>query len=72
MIIVTFRLSEAGRVEIPLAGPEKWGALVNRCAARAGVELGGILAVRNGTLLLGHDLVEDGDEIDVFPAISGG
>ncbi len=72
MVIVTFRLSEIGRVEIPLNGPEKWEALINRCAARPGVELGGILAVRNGTLLMGHDLVEDGDEIDVFPAISGG
>lgn len=72
MVSVTFRLSEIGRIEIPQSGPENWEALVARCAARAGVELGNILAVRNGTLLMGHDLVEDGDEIDVFPAISGG
>jgi molybdopterin converting factor small subunit len=72
MVRITFKLSEIGRMEIPLAGPEKWQILVDRCAARAGVELGGILAVRGGTLLRGHDLVEDSDEIDVFPAISGG
>jgi molybdopterin converting factor small subunit len=72
MVSITFKLSEIGRMEIPLAGPEKWQTLVDLCAARAGVELGGILAVRGGTLLRGHDLVEDGDEIDVFPAISGG
>ncbi|HBG20327.1 MAG TPA: hypothetical protein DDY32_13910 [Desulfobulbaceae bacterium] len=72
MVIVNFRLSEIGRVEISLNDPEKWEALVQRCAARPGIELGTILAVRRGRLLQGDDLVADGDEIEVFPALSGG
>lgn len=72
MVIITFRLSEIGRIEIPLTGTEKWETVVQRCAAHAGVALGGILAVRRGTLLRGADLIEDGDEIDAFPALSGG
>jgi hypothetical protein len=72
MVSITFRLSEIGRIEIPLAGPEKWESVLDRCAARAGVEPGGVLAVRGGTLLRGPDLIEEGDEIDVFPALSGG
>lgn len=72
MVIVNFRLSEIGRVEISLNDPEKWETLVKRCAARSGFEPGTILAVRRGTLLQGDDLIADGDEIDVFPALSGG
>lgn len=72
MVIVNFRLSEIGRMEIPLTGQEKWEILAGRCATQAGVELGSILAIRKGTLLRGHDLIGDGDEIDVYPALSGG
>ena len=72
MVIVNFRLSEIGRVEISLNDPEKWETLVQRCAGRSGFELGTILAVRRGRLLQGDDLVADGDEIEVFPALSGG
>ena len=72
MVAITFRLSEIGRIEIPLAGSEKWKAVIDRCTTLTGVEPGAILAVRKGTVLRGQDIVEDGDEIDVFPAISGG
>ncbi|OGR18383.1 MAG: hypothetical protein A2X81_10465 [Desulfobacterales bacterium GWB2_56_26] len=72
MVIVNFRLSEIGRVVISLNDPEKWETLVQRCAARSAIELGTILAVRRGRLLQGDDLVADGDEIEVFPALSGG
>ena len=72
MVIVNFRLSEIGRVVISLNDSEKWETLVQRCAARSAIELGTILAVRRGRLLQGDDLVADGDEIEVFPALSGG
>ena len=72
MVIVNFRLSEIGRIEISLDSPESWETLVERCAARSGLPLGGTLAIRRGTLLQPRDLIEDGDEIDVYPALSGG
>lgn len=72
MVVVNFRLSEIGRVELSLKDPERWETLLQRCAARSGIELGGILAIRRGRLMQGDDLVADGDEIEVFPALSGG
>lgn len=43
-----------------------------KCAAKATIQLGGIIAIRNGSVIQKSDLVENGDEIDIFPAISGG
>lgn len=72
MVTINFRLSEIGRVEISLDAPEKWETVVGRYAAGSGLGLGGMLAVRRGTLLQGGDMIDDGDVIDVFPALSGG
>lgn len=72
MVTVNFKLSEAGSVRLDIAGPEKLEQVLEQCAARAGIELGGVIAVRNGRVITVQNLVADGDEIDVFPAISGG
>jgi molybdopterin converting factor small subunit len=72
MVAVTFRLSEVGRLEFPLAEAEPWDAVLQRCKAQTGVDPGAVISVRRGAVLGKDDLILDGDEVDVFPAISGG
>lgn len=51
-------------------------ALWQLCSTLTGIELGGIIAIRNGKghgkVIKENTVVEDGDEIDIFPAIFGG
>ena len=72
MVTFNFRLTARGKVQFPLAGPEKLEIALQQCAAGEGIRLGGYIAVRKGTVVAADDLIEDGDDIDVFPAISGG
>lgn len=72
MVAIAFRLSEVGRVELTLTGPERWESILQRCIAKSGVDPGAVISVRRGTVLSNDDLIEDNDEVDVFPAISGG
>lgn len=72
MVTVIFRLSEVGRVELTLSVSERWESVLQRCRVQTGVDPGAVIAVRRGTVLGKDDLVEDGDDVDVFPAISGG
>lgn len=72
MVTLHFRLYGIGSVHIDTAGPEKLEDILKRCAAEAGVELGGVIAIRDGKVLPVQDLVQDEDVIEVFPAISGG
>lgn len=72
MVTVNFKLFEIGRIEVSIEKHETLATLLRHCTAQAGIELGGIIAIRKGKVLKKNDLVEDGDEIDVFPAISGG
>lgn len=72
MVTLHFRLCEIGSVHMDIAGPEKLENILERCAAEAGIELGGVIATKDGKVLLSQDLVQDADVIEVFPAISGG
>lgn len=72
MVSINFKLTDIGRIEVPLEKRETLATVLQQCAAQAGRELGGIIAIRAGRVLKESDLVEDFDEIDVFPAISGG
>ena len=72
MVVVNFKLTDVGRVELEIAKPEKFETLLRKCATKAGLELGGVIAIKNSKVITGDDMVTDGDEIDVFPAISGG
>jgi molybdopterin converting factor small subunit len=72
MVIVNFKLSEVGRKEVDIEGPEPLESVLRQCAVTPAVAPGHIIAVRRGDVMKGSDLVEDGDEIDIFPAISGG
>ncbi len=72
MVKVVFKLSEAGCVELDLSKPEPLQNVLQKCAAQAGIELGGFIAIRNGNVLTAKKLVHNDDVIEVFPAISGG
>ncbi|MBW1635216.1 MAG: MoaD/ThiS family protein [Deltaproteobacteria bacterium] len=72
MVIFNFKLVEKGTVQFPLAGPESLAAALEQCAAGEGITLGGYIAVRQGRVVTADELVDDGDEIEIFPAISGG
>lgn len=72
MVKVNFKLSEAGTVSLNIDVPERLDDVLSQCAVQAGVDLGGYIAVRKGKVITGDELIHDSDEIDVFPAISGG
>lgn len=72
MVTVNFKLTDIGRIEIALVKQETLATVLQQCRRQSGIELGGIIAVRCGKVITKNDLVQDGDEIDVFPAISGG
>lgn len=72
MVTVNFKLTDIGRIEIALVKQETLATVLQQCRRQSGIELGGIIAVRCGKVITKNDLVRDGDEIDVFPAISGG
>ena len=67
-----FRLTGRGKIQFSLSKPEKLDTVLHQCAAEGGIRLGGYIAVRKGTVIASSNLIEDGDEIDIFPAISGG
>lgn len=72
MVTVNFKLTDIGRIEIPLGRQETLAMVLRQCRRQSGIVIGGIIAVRCGKVITKNDLVQDGDEIDVFPAISGG
>lgn len=72
MVVVTFKLSEVGRVELTLTEFERWEEVLKRCSDISDIDPGSVIAVRRGTVLRKDDLIKDGDNVDVFPAISGG
>jgi molybdopterin converting factor small subunit len=72
MVKVCFRLTEAGEVKVDIDGPKTLDWVLNESAAKAGLELGGVIAIRNGKVIQTETLIDDGDTIDVFPALSGG
>lgn len=69
---MNFRLSEAGKVEVEIDEPQPLAAVLDKAAIIAGIELGGVIAVCNGQAITLTTQVNKHDNIDVFPAISGG
>ncbi|MBU1566139.1 MAG: MoaD/ThiS family protein [Proteobacteria bacterium] len=72
MVRVTFKLTEVGRVELDLPTPLLFREVLQHCVTRTGYTPGGYIAVRKGKVVSAGDMIEDGDEIDIFPALSGG
>jgi molybdopterin converting factor small subunit len=72
MVVVNFKLSALGRVETALQGVQTWRELLLHSSASDTLTPEGVIALRRNQILSPGDLVRDGDEIDVFPALSGG
>jgi len=72
VVTFNFRLTGRGKVQFPLSKPEKLDTVLKQCAAGEGIRLGGYIAIRKGAVIASSNLIADGDEIDIFPAISGG
>ena len=72
MVSIHFKLTDIGRLEVRIEKPETLTAVLQQCTAQVDFELGGIIAIRKGRVLKESDIVQDGDEIDIFPALSGG
>lgn len=70
--MVNFKLSEAGSVSLGIDGHIQLEEVLQRCATKAGLELGGYIAIRSRRVISSGTLIGNEDEIDVFPAISGG
>jgi len=72
MVRINFKLTGKEKIEYSLVEPETLDTVLQKCATGEGLILGGYIAVRKGTVIATSALIEDRDEIDVFPAISGG
>ena len=72
MVVFNFKLTERGTVNLPLSRPERLDTVLQQYAAGEGIDLGGYIAVREGRVITGKNLIDDGDTIEIFPAISGG
>ncbi len=72
MVTVNFKLMDIGTITVDIHKPETMVKVLQLCDTTPGVDFATIMAVRNSTIVKRDDLVEDGDVIYVFPAISGG
>ncbi len=72
MVSVNFKLTDIGKIEVSIKKQQTLATVLQHCRTLTGVELGGIIAIRSGKVIREHTLIEDGDEIEIFPAISGG
>ena len=72
MVLINFKLTNKDKVTLEISAPEKLSHLLPIAAQKAGVKLGGFIAIRNGKVITKEHLIETSDEINIFPAISGG
>ncbi len=72
MVTVNFKLMDIGTIHIDIHKAEPMEKVLQLCGGKATVDFDTIIAVRRSTIVKRTDLVEDGDVIDLFPAISGG
>jgi sulfur carrier protein ThiS len=72
MVIINFKMTDIGRVEVAVEKQQPLASILLQCSKMTGIKIGGVIAVRQGQVITKSSIVEDGDEIDIFPAISGG
>ena len=72
MVIINFKMTDIGRVEVAVEKQQSLGTVLLQCRSLTGIEIGGVIAIRQGQVITKNSIVGDGDEIDIFPAISGG
>ena len=57
MVIVCFRLTDAGEVKIDIPEPKPLEWILQKSSAQAGIELGGVIAIRSGKVITAETLV---------------
>lgn len=72
MVTVNFKLSDKGTMKLDVSKPESFTSILERCVTCPEREVGAFIAVRDNRVIAGEDIILDFDEIDVFPALSGG
>ncbi len=74
MVTVHFKLSDLGCVQLDIAEPTTFEKVLEQCALNnaSTSTVGSVIAVKNGKVFGLQETVENGDVIDVYPAISGG
>ena len=72
MVTFNFKLREMGSVRFPLSRPDELDIVLQQYAAAEGVNLGGYIAIRRSKVIGAKTLIENGDVVDILPAISGG
>lgn len=77
MVAINFKLSDIGKIEVPLKEDETLVQVLDKAVllaevAPANLKLNGLMVIRRGRVLRENDLLTDLDEIEIFPAISGG
>lgn len=72
MVTLHFKLSELGTVQMEIDRPVVQLAEVLQHAAGGKAEPGSFIITRGGKVIGGQTLIADGDEITLFPALSGG
>ena len=72
MVTLIFKLLERDKEHLSLSKPEKFDTVLSRCSAGEELLRGGYIAVREGKVITGKSLIEDGDTIHIFPPLSGG
>lgn len=72
MVTISFKLSEIGEIQLSIDSPESLDHILQQCMQLKDFELGGYIAVRAGKVIGANDSIENGDSVDIYPAISGG
>ena len=72
MVTLCFKLTDTAPVTVELSQPAPLSEVLDMCRARLGEEFGSVIAFRQGKKLPPTGLVDPGDTVDLYPAISGG
>lgn len=72
MVTLHFKLSTLGSVQLDIAAPTTFTEVLEQCALISGIEIGAVIAVKDGQVVGLRDTVSSGDSIDIYPALSGG
>jgi sulfur carrier protein ThiS len=65
-------MSDLGVVELNIEESQTFENVLKICSASTGTNIDSVIAVRSGKVLNLQDIVNIGEVVDVFPAISGG
>lgn len=72
MVKLFFKMREVGSVELKLDSPATLQDVLELGAKQAGIELGSYIAVQKGKVVPATEIIQGEEEIDIFPALSGG